>query len=72
MKVTLIDGPYEGQMIEIRGGGGLYVDGPLPDGTPIEGRRAYYRPTRKRNEYRFREWVGKEEILSVALPGGAS
>lgn len=71
-KVKLIDGPYEGAEIEIGGTGGLYVDGPLPDGTPVEGRRAYYRPTRNRDEYRFKGWVGEEEILKIPIPGKAA
>jgi hypothetical protein len=72
MKVKLIDGPYAGAEIEIGGSGGLYVDGPLPDGTPIEGRRAYYRPTRKPDLYRFKGWVGEEEIISIPRPGRAA
>jgi hypothetical protein len=68
MKVKLIDGPFEGVEVEIGGGGGLYVEGNLPDGTPIEGRKAYYRPTRKRHEYRFKGWIGDEEIIKVSIP----
>lgn len=71
-QVKLIDGPYEGAEIEIAGSGGLYVDGPLPDGTPVEGRRAYYRPTRNRDEYRFKGWIGEEEIFSIPAPGKAA
>jgi hypothetical protein len=70
VKVRLIDGPYEGQEVEMRNiGSGLYMSGQLPDGTAITGRRAYYRPTRKRSEYRFKGWVGDEEIISLPLPG---
>ncbi|HVQ60358.1 MAG TPA: hypothetical protein VMS60_15770 [Solirubrobacterales bacterium] len=72
-KVTLIDGPYEGLELEMeRSGAGLYVVGDLPDGTPIEGREAYYRPTRKRTEYRFKGWIGDEEIIRVPVPGKAA
>jgi hypothetical protein len=72
MNVKLIDGPYEGVEVDINGSGGLYMGGQLPDGTEVPGRRAYYRPTRKRDEYRFKGWVGDEEIISLPVPGGAS
>ena len=72
MKVTLIDGPYEGQEVEMKGSSGLYVGGQLPDGTEVPGRQAYYRPTRKRTEYRFKGWVGDEEIIKLPLPGAVS
>jgi hypothetical protein len=73
VKVKLIDGPYEGVEIEKRNaGGGLYVDGNLPDGTEITGRRAYYRPTRKRSEYRFKDWAADEEIIRIPLPGASA
>jgi len=72
MKVKLIDGPYKGVDVEIEGGGGLYMGGQLPDGTEVSDRHAYYRPTRKRDEYRFKGWVGEEEVIRLPLPGEAS
>ncbi len=47
--VTLIDGPFEGQVVEIEGIGGLNVQG---SGVPDD-HVAYYRPTRDRSRYRF-------------------
>jgi hypothetical protein len=72
MKVKLIDGPYEGIEVDIGGGGGFYIGGQLPDGTEVPDRQAYYRPTRKRSEYRFKGWVGDEEIITLPLPGASS
>jgi hypothetical protein len=72
MKVKLIDGPYEGVEVDIAGSGGLYMGGQLPAGTEVPGRQAYYRPTRKRSEYRFKGWVGDEELLSIPMPGRAA
>lgn len=72
MKVTLIDGPYEGVEVEIDGSGGLYMGGQLPDGTEVPDRQALYRPTRKRSEYRFKGWVGDEEIIRIPMPGAAA
>lgn len=74
MKVKLIDGPYEGVEVEINGSGGLYIymGGQLPDGTEVPGRQAYYRPTRKRSEYRFKGWTGDEGIIRLPLPGAAA
>ncbi len=70
--VTLIDGPYEGIEVEINGSDGLYMTGQLPDGTPVEDRHAYYRPTRNRSEYRFKAWIGEEEVIRLPLPGKAA
>jgi hypothetical protein len=72
MLVKLIDGPYQGVDVEIDGSGGLYMGGQLPDGTEVPDRQAYYRPTRKRSEYRFHGWVGEEEVIRLPLPGAAS
>jgi hypothetical protein len=72
MKVTLIDGPYKDVEVDIDGSGGLYMGGQLPDGTEIPDRQAYYRPTRNRSEYRFKGWVGEEEILRLPAPGAAA
>jgi hypothetical protein len=72
VKVTLIDGPYEGVEVEIQGSGGLYMGGQLPDGTEVPDRQASYRPTRKRSEYRFKGWIGDEEIIRLPLPGAAT
>jgi hypothetical protein len=69
MKVKLIDGPYEGVEVDCNCNG-FYIGGQLPDGTEVPGRQAYYRPTRKRDQYRFKGWVGDEEIISLPLPGG--
>lgn len=71
MKVKLIDGPYEGIEVECNGNG-LYMGGQLPDGTEVPDRQAYYRPTRKRSEYRFKGWIGDEEIISLPLPGASA
>jgi hypothetical protein len=68
MKVKLIDGPYKGIEVDCNGNG-FYIGGQLPDGTEVPGRQAYYRPTRKRSEYRFKGWVGEEEIIRLPLPG---
>lgn len=65
MKIKLIDGPYEGVETEKTTHGGLYVGGQLPNGTEIPNRLAYYRPTRNRSEYRFKGWVGEEEVLRI-------
>jgi hypothetical protein len=72
MKITPIDGPYEGVQADIDGSGGFYVGGQLPDGTEIPDRQAYYRPTRTRSEYRFKGWIGDEEIIRLPLPGAAA
>jgi hypothetical protein len=71
VKVKLIDGPYQDVEVDIDGSGGLYMGGQLPDGTEVPSQQAYYRPTRNRSEYRFKGWVGDEEIIRLPLPGSA-
>lgn len=69
MKVTLIDGPYEGIEVESRErGGAILMGGELPDGTELpKGKMARYRPTRDRTRWRFKGW--DEVVATLPLPG---
>ena len=73
--VKLIDGPLEGMTVEVEGSGGLNVEG---ENFPA-GHVAYYRPTRNRDEYRFKGYskvlaripwpISTDEMVDVVVHG---
>jgi hypothetical protein len=67
MNIELIDGPYAGVKMQIKGGGSVLMEGDLPNGekTP-EGMFARYRPTRDKSKWRFREW--DKSVIRIPRP----